>query len=111
MTLEDVLEEIVGEIQDEFEHEEPEIQALDPDTFIVQGKASLSDLREDLKLELPPNGADTIGGFVLDALGSIPEPGRHGPGRRLRRSRCWRWKASASASCASAACPGRSLAE
>jgi magnesium and cobalt exporter, CNNM family len=75
VTLEDVLEEIVGEIQDEFQHEEPEIQALDPDTFIVQGKTSLSDLREDLKLELPPNGADTIGGFVLDALGSIPEPG------------------------------------
>jgi CBS domain containing-hemolysin-like protein len=75
VTLEDVLEEIVGEIQDEFEHEEPEIQALDPDTFIVQGKASLSDLREDLDLDLPPNGADTIGGYVLDALGTIPDPG------------------------------------
>jgi CBS domain containing-hemolysin-like protein len=75
VTLEDVLEEIVGEIQDEFEHEEPEIQELDPNTYIVQGKASLSDLREDLDLDLPPNGADTIGGFVQDALGTIPSPG------------------------------------
>jgi CBS domain containing-hemolysin-like protein len=75
VTLEDVLEEIVGEIQDEFEQEEPEVVPLDSDTFLVQGKASLSDLREDLKLELPPNGADTIGGYVLDALGTIPQPG------------------------------------
>jgi CBS domain containing-hemolysin-like protein len=75
VTLEDVLEEIVGEIQDEFEHEEPEIQALDPNTFLVQGKVSLSDLREDLKLDVDPNGADTIGGYVLDVLGTIPEPG------------------------------------
>jgi CBS domain containing-hemolysin-like protein len=75
VTLEDVLEEIVGEIQDEFEQEEPEIQKLDENTFIVQGKASLSDLREDIDLDLPPNGADTIGGFVQDALGTIPSPG------------------------------------
>jgi CBS domain containing-hemolysin-like protein len=75
VTLEDVLEEIVGEIQDEFEQEEPEIQPLDENTFLVQGKASLSDLREDLKLDLPPIGADTIGGYVLDALGTIPDPG------------------------------------
>jgi CBS domain containing-hemolysin-like protein len=75
VTLEDVLEEIVGEIQDEFEQEEPEIQPIDENTFLVQGKASLSDLREDLKLDLPPNGADTIGGYVQDALGSIPDPG------------------------------------
>jgi len=75
VTLEDVLEEIVGEIQDEFEQEEPEIQALDENTFLVQGKASLSDLREDLKLDLPANGADTIGGYVQDALGTIPDPG------------------------------------
>jgi putative hemolysin len=75
VTLEDVLEEIVGEIQDEFEQEEPEIQELDENTYIVQGKVSLSDLREDLDLDLPPNGADTIGGFVQDALGTIPSPG------------------------------------
>src|SRR5438094_10380049 len=75
VTLEDVLDEIVGEIHDEFEQEEPEIQELDENTYIVQGKASLSDLREDLDLDLQPNGADTIGGFVQDALGSIPSPG------------------------------------
>jgi CBS domain containing-hemolysin-like protein len=75
VTLEDVLEEIVGEIQDEFEQEEPEIQPVDENTFLVQGKVSLSDLREDLKLDLPSNGADTIGGYVQDALGSIPDPG------------------------------------
>jgi putative hemolysin len=75
VTLEDVLEEIVGEIQDEFEQEEPEVQELDENTYVVQGKTSLSDLREDLDLDLPPSGADTIGGFVQDALGTIPSPG------------------------------------
>jgi CBS domain containing-hemolysin-like protein len=75
VTLEDVLEEIVGEIQDEFEHEVPEVQELGDNRYLVDGKALLEDLRDSLKLSISPNGVDTLGGFVLEALGGIPSPG------------------------------------
>ncbi|MBI3912050.1 MAG: HlyC/CorC family transporter, partial [Armatimonadetes bacterium] len=74
-TLEDVLEEIVGEIYDEFEEPSPEVQPLGDYRFMVDGKALLSDLKTDHAIDIPPNGADTIGGFVLDKMGAIPERG------------------------------------
>jgi CBS domain containing-hemolysin-like protein len=75
VTLEDVLEEIVGEIQDEFEQPHPEVVELAADRYLVDGKAPLEDLRERLNLAISPNGVDTLGGFVLEALGGIPSPG------------------------------------
>jgi CBS domain containing-hemolysin-like protein len=75
VTLEDVLEEIVGEIQDEFEQPRPEVVELAEDRYLVDGKAPLEDLREQLDLAISPNGVDTLGGFVLEALGGIPSPG------------------------------------
>jgi CBS domain containing-hemolysin-like protein len=75
VTLEDVLEEIVGEIQDEFEQPRPEVVELGTNRYLVDGKALLEDLRDRLKLSISPNGVDTLGGFVLEALGGIPSPG------------------------------------
>jgi CBS domain containing-hemolysin-like protein len=75
VTLEDVLEEIVGEIQDEFEQPRPEVVELGTNRYMVDGKALLEDLRDRLKLSISPNGVDTLGGFVLEALGGIPSPG------------------------------------
>jgi CBS domain containing-hemolysin-like protein len=75
VTLEDVLEEIVGEIQDEFEQPRPEVVELGTNRYMVDGKALLDDLRDRLKLSISPNGVDTLGGFVLEALGGIPSPG------------------------------------
>jgi len=77
VTLEDVLEEIVGEITDEFEEEAPDVQALGQGRYLVDGALPLLDLREDLGIDIPPNGADTLGGFVLEKLGAVPSPGDH----------------------------------
>jgi CBS domain containing-hemolysin-like protein len=74
-TLEDVLEEIVGEIQDEFEEEVPDVQALGQGRYLVDGALPLVDLKEDLGIDIPPNGADTLAGFVQEKLGSVPNPG------------------------------------
>jgi CBS domain containing-hemolysin-like protein len=74
-TLEDVLEEIVGEIQDEFEEEVPDVQELGQGRYLVDGSLPLLDLKEDLGIDIPPNGADTLGGFVVEKLGAVPSPG------------------------------------
>jgi CBS domain containing-hemolysin-like protein len=75
VTLEDVLEQIVGEIHDEFEEPRPEIQVLGPDRYIVDGKVLLADLRVDYQIFIQPNGSDTVGGWVLDKIGGIPNTG------------------------------------
>src|SRR5438067_10516506 len=74
-TLEDVLEEIVGDIHDEFEEPDPEVRDLGDRRYLVHGKVSLSDLRNDLGIDLPADGVDTIGGWVLDQTGAIPTTG------------------------------------
>ena len=75
VTLEDVLEQIVGEIHDEHEEPNPEVQPLDADRFLVDGKVVLADLRADYEIDLPANGSDTVGGWVLDKIGGIPDAG------------------------------------
>lgn len=69
VTIEDLLEEIVGDIQDEYDEEEPQVQVLDATTTILDGKMSLEDVNERMALELPEEEADTIGGFVFGLLG------------------------------------------
>jgi CBS domain containing-hemolysin-like protein len=75
VTLEDVLEQIVGEIHDEHEEPLPEVQPIGPDEFLVDGKVLLADLRADYEINLPQNGSETVGGWMLDHLGAIPTPG------------------------------------
>lgn len=75
VTLEDVLEQIVGDIHDEFEEPLPEVQTLPDGSFLVDGRALLSDLRADYGWALPPEESETLGGWVLDRLGEIPLPG------------------------------------
>jgi CBS domain containing-hemolysin-like protein len=75
VTLEDVLEQIVGEIHDEFEEPRPEVQQADTHEFLVDGKVLLADLKADYQIALPQNGAETVGGWVLDRIGAIPEVG------------------------------------
>ena len=75
VTIEDLLESIVGNMQDEFDHEEEEITQLDEDSFEVDGTLSISELEEVLDTELPEGDYDTVAGFVLDQLGHIPEEG------------------------------------
>jgi CBS domain containing-hemolysin-like protein len=69
VTIEDLLEEIVGEIQDEYDVEEPQVQVIDSTTSILDGRMSLSDVNDRMGLDLPEDEADTIGGFVFGLLG------------------------------------------
>ncbi len=79
VTLEDVLEEIVGEIHDEDEVETTRIKKLEEGIFLVDPIISLSDLHEELEIELKPEDddiqIDTLGGFILFLHGKVPEKG------------------------------------
>ena len=75
VTIEDVVEEIVGDIQDEYDEEEPQVQVLSSTTSILDGKMSLSDVNERMGLHLPEDEADTIGGFVFGLLGHAAAQG------------------------------------
>lgn len=73
ITIEDLLESIVGNMQDEFDHEEDEVTQLDEDSFEVDGTLSIGELSELLDIEFPEGDYDTVAGFLLDRLGHIPE--------------------------------------
>ena len=75
VTIEDVLEEIVGEIQDEFDEDEAAIEALDENTYAIDGRIPITDVNEYFSIDLPTEDFDTIGGYVLGSLGRPPEPG------------------------------------
>ncbi len=74
VTLEDILEEIVGDISDEFDHSElPEIEKTGRNMYEVDSRMLLSDFCEEMGVSLPTDEFDTIGGFVYDLFGRIPE--------------------------------------
>lgn len=74
VTLEDILEEIVGEISDEFDTEElPEIEKTGRNSYDVDSRMPLSDFSEEMGITLPVDEFDTIGGFLFDLFGKIPE--------------------------------------
>ncbi|MBN1483345.1 MAG: HlyC/CorC family transporter [Chloroflexia bacterium] len=74
-TIEDLLEEIVGEIQDEYDTEEPLVQELDQDEFLCDARLSVDDANKLTGLEIPDGDFDTLGGFIYDRLGAIPKVG------------------------------------
>jgi CBS domain containing-hemolysin-like protein len=75
VTLEDLLEELVGEIADEYDREEPAVVEVGEGVYRVSGRASIDDVNELLDIELPDEEWDTIAGFVLDLFGKIPVAG------------------------------------
>ena len=75
VTIEDLLEEIVGEIEDEFDREEPKVEKVGEKEAIVDARLSLDDLKELLDVELQGQGFDTLGGFIYSHLGRVPNPG------------------------------------
>src|SRR5256714_727124 len=76
VTIEDILEEIVGPIQDEYDiGEEDEIQFISPNEVILDGRVSVDDVNELLKLDIAADDYDTIGGYVLNQLGAAPKVG------------------------------------
>jgi putative hemolysin len=75
VALEDLLEELVGEIADEYDREEPEVLELGDGLYRVSGKASIDDVNELLGTDLPDEEWDTVAGLLLDLLGRMPENG------------------------------------
>ena len=76
VTIEDVLEQIVGEIQDEYDQEEAAIKKVGEDVLVVDAALSLRELADDYEIVLPRGaGYETVAGFVLDCLGKIPKGG------------------------------------
>ncbi len=72
-TIEDLIEEVMGNIFDEYDESDDSIKKIDSNTYIVDGLTSIDDINELLDLELPSDDFDTIGGFVVTLLGSIPK--------------------------------------
>ncbi|CAA9478759.1 MAG: Mg2 and Co2 transporter CorB family protein [uncultured Rubrobacteraceae bacterium] len=75
ITIEDILEEIVGEIQDEFDEGEAAIERIGDDLYAVDGRIPIIEVNEHFGLDLPHEDFDTIGGFILGSLGRPPEVG------------------------------------
>jgi putative hemolysin len=75
VSLEDLLEELVGEIADEYDRDEPEFLEVGDGVYRVSGKASIDDVNELLGTELPDEEWDTVAGLMLDLLGRMPERG------------------------------------
>ncbi|MGE8076725.1 hemolysin family protein [Listeria welshimeri] len=73
ITVEDLLEEIVGEIDDENDVFSDEVKKINDTTFIVEGRMTLDDFNKMFHVELPSRGVDTVAGFVLTLTGTIPE--------------------------------------
>ncbi|MFT8476994.1 MAG: hemolysin family protein [Liquorilactobacillus sp.] len=77
VTLEDLLEEIVGEIDDESDQPEQDYHKISDSEFIVQGKLSLDDFNDEFRTNFEMNDVDTIAGFMIAKLGYIPEDGSY----------------------------------
>ncbi|AJA49950.1 HlyC/CorC family protein [Clostridium pasteurianum DSM 525 = ATCC 6013] len=73
VTIEDLIEEVMGDIEDEYDDYEPNIRKVDNNTYIVNGLLSLNDLNDRLNLNLVSKSYDTIGGFLVSMLGRIPK--------------------------------------
>jgi putative hemolysin len=75
VTMEDLVEEIVGNIFDEYDEEEKDFEKLDENTYIVNGSAGLDAVKDYVDAMLPIEEYDTLSGFVISQLGRIPQPG------------------------------------
>jgi CBS domain containing-hemolysin-like protein len=75
VTIEDILEEIVGEIADEYDREAPQVEQVDATTWRVTSRLPIDELNELFSVDLPTDDADTVGGLLANSLGRVPIPG------------------------------------
>jgi CBS domain containing-hemolysin-like protein len=94
VTLGDVLEEIVDEVEDEVGKEDLTLEAMGPDRWLVEGDTNLETINYELDLNLEADGADRISGWIAAQLGHIPRPGEYAVAQgcrvtvqRVRRTR------------------------
>ena len=75
VTIEDLLEELVGEIIDEYDREEAQMEPVDDHTYRVNGRLPIDDVNELLDVELPHDEWDTVAGLMYSLLGAVPTQG------------------------------------
>lgn len=73
ITMEDIIEELVGDIYDEYDKEEKEYEKIDPNTYLLSGSMTIYDVNKLLDAKIPEGDYDTISGYLLEKLGRIPE--------------------------------------
>lgn len=73
VTIEDLVEEIMGDINEEYEEVVPEIQAVSENEYVLDGGILIDDLNEELGLKLETENYDTLSGYLIEKLGHIPE--------------------------------------
>lgn len=73
ITMEDILEELVGDIFDEYDEIENEYEKIDDNTYLISGSVTISDLKKILGVEIPEGDYETLSGYLQDELGRIPE--------------------------------------
>ncbi len=72
VTMEDILEELVGNIEDEYDDEEESIRKIDDNTYLFEGITDIEDVEETLAIKFPQGDYDTLAGFVISNLGFVP---------------------------------------
>ena len=77
VTMEDLIEEIMGDIDDEYDHDDPDVRLLEKDVYIARGSVSIKELnsRLDIEMDEETEDYDTLGGFIIHHLGYIPDDG------------------------------------
>ena len=78
VTMEDIIEQVMGDIDDEYDEEEEIIDKVDENIYLVDGDVTLDDLDEELGIDLQSENSETIGGFIIDLLGEIPDENDEG---------------------------------
>jgi len=73
VTMEDIIEEVMGDIDDEYDEEETEIVKVDENTYMIDGNTDLDDINDELGLELVSENSETLGGFIIELLGDLPD--------------------------------------
>lgn len=73
VTMEDIIEEVMGDIDDEYDEEETEIVKVDENTYMIDGNTDLDDINDELGLELTTENSETLGGFIIELLGDLPD--------------------------------------
>ena len=73
ITMEDIIEELVGNIFDEYDDVESDYEKIDENTFVINGNVSIHDAKKILEIEIPEGEYDTLSGYLIEILGRIPD--------------------------------------
>ncbi len=75
ITVEDIIEEMLGEIRDEYDEEEEVLKKIDETSYVISGRVEIDRINEEFELQIPEGDYETIGGFILTNIGRIPSRG------------------------------------